>query len=143
MAAFDAALWDAQVANYNLIRLSSIIPPQSEIVIEKPVLKPGEFGDKLYVVYASEIQNEIGKEAWAGIGWVISKDGTGKGLFTEHEGHSEQEVINQINQTLESMVAYRPEEYSTVEYQTAGMTCEKGPVCAMVVAVYESESWSQ
>ncbi len=141
IAAFDAALFDGNIANYNLLRLSSIIPPDSEIVLEKPNVNPQEFGNKLYVVYASEIQNEIGKEAWAGIGWVLAQDGSSKGLFTEHEGHSEQEVINLINQTLTCMVAYRPELYGAIQHEIAGITCTEKPVCAIVAAVYESEGW--
>jgi arginine decarboxylase len=141
IAAFDAALFDANIANYNLIRLSSIIPPDTTIEIKKPEVDTAEFGNRLYLVYASEIQNEIGKEAWAGIGWVLAADGSGKGLFTEHEGHSEQEVINLINETLGCMVFYRPESYGPIQYVTAGITCTKNPVCALVAAVYRSEGW--
>lgn len=141
IAAFDAALFEANIANYNLIRLSSIIPPDSEIVVGKPELHPDEFGHKLHVVYASEIQNEIGKEAWAGVGWVLAQDGSGRGLFTEHEGHSEQEVVNLINETLGCMVKYRPEEYGPVSYEVTGITCTKKPVCALVAAVYQAVGW--
>jgi len=92
MAAFDAALYAAGIANYNLIRLSSIIPPGFEPIPQKMDWNDKEHGNKLYVVYASKIENEMGKEAWAGIGWVTTTDGTKRGLFTEHEGNSELEV---------------------------------------------------
>lgn len=142
IAAFDAALFEAGIANYNLIRLSSIIPPGSTIERGKYVTPPDEFGHRLYIVYASEIQVEAGKEAWAGVGWTLAKDGSGKGLFTEHEGHSEQEVMNLINETLANMVAYRPEEYGPIESEVAGITCTGKPVCALVAAVYKSEGWA-
>lgn len=142
IAAFDAALFDAGIANYNLIRLSSIIPPGSKIEIGKAELKSDEFGHKLYLVYASQIENEIGKDAWAGVGWVLADDGSGKGLFTEHEAHSEQEVENLISETLASMVQYRPESYGPVQQVTAGITCTQKPVCALVAAVYRSEGWA-
>jgi len=141
IAAFDAALFEAGIANYNLIRLSSIIPPGSRIEIGKYVTPPDEFGHKLYIVYASEIQNEAGKEAWAGVGWTIAQDGSKKGLFTEHEGHSEQEVTNLITETLEGMVTYRPEEYGEVQNEVIGITCTGRPVCALVAAVYRAEGW--
>lgn len=141
IAAFDAALFEAGIANYNLIRLSSIIPPGSRIEIGKAEIKPDEFGHRLYVVYACEIQNEIGKDAWAGIGWTLAKDGAGKGLFTEHEGHSEQEVTNLINETLSCMTRYRPESYGEIKTEIAGITCTKKPVCALVAAVYRAEGW--
>jgi arginine decarboxylase len=141
IAAFDAALFDAGIANYNLIRLSSIIPPNSRIELKKYVTPPDEFGHRLYIVYASEIQVEAGKEAWAGVGWTLADDGNGKGLFTEHEGHSEQEVTNLISETLTNMVAYRPESYGPLSQEIAGITCTGKPVCAFVAAVYRSEGW--
>lgn len=142
IAAFDAALFNAGIADFNLIRLSSIIPPDSEISIQKYTKNDLDFGNKLYLVYASEIQSEVGKAAWAGIGWVRATDASGKGLFTEHEGHSEEEVRNLINETLSSMITYRAESYGPIECEIVGVPCVDKPVCALVAAVYESESWS-
>lgn len=141
IAAFDAALFDAGIANYNLIRLSSIIPPGSKIEIGKAEVQSNEFGHRLYLVYACQIENEIGKDAWAGIGWTIAQDGTDKGLFTEHEGHSEQEVSNLIHETLTCMMQYRPEEYGEIQSEVVGVTCTGKPVCALVAAIYRAESW--
>lgn len=39
LSAFDSALNNAGVANYNLLKLSSVIPPKSKIVINKPHLQ--------------------------------------------------------------------------------------------------------
>src|SRR5579884_3429211 len=101
LAAFDAALSDAGVANYNLLRLSSVIPPKADIK-EFPDglpadLRPGEWGDRLYVVMAEKRVDTPNVEAWAGIGWVQDKE-TGKGLFVEHEGESEKAVRRDITQ---------------------------------------------
>ncbi|KND49211.1 MAG: Pyruvoyl-dependent arginine decarboxylase [Parcubacteria bacterium C7867-008] len=141
MAAFDAALFDAGVANYNLIRLSSIIPTGFTVETGKAELEEGEFGHKLYVVYASQIEDEVGKDAWAGIGWTKMEDGSGRGLFTEHEGHSEHEVTALITNTLTDMKKYRSEKYGDVGHVTTGISCTDKPVCALVIAVYESEGW--
>ena len=56
LAAFDAALVGAGVANFNLIRLSSVIPPNGEIVeVERcPFAQDGGWGDRLYAVYAEQ-----------------------------------------------------------------------------------------
>ncbi len=144
IAAFDKALFDAGIANYNLIRLSSIIPPHRDIVREKYITPASDFGHKLYLVYASEIRHASQGEAWAGIGWVIAKDGTGKGLFTEHEGSSEQEVRELIRNTLTSMTEYREEEYSEIHYELVGTAPEDQLYsCAFVAAVYESEGWKE
>src|SRR5882724_3759646 len=92
LAAFDAALNDAGIANYNLLVLSSVIPPHTNVVVHDGRLDetlPGEWGDRLYVVRAEQRADQPGEQAWAGIGWVQDPE-THKGLFVEHEGHDEQ-----------------------------------------------------
>ena len=51
LAAFDAALRRAGIADRNLLVLSSIIPPRTRIERHAtPATCPGSFGDRLYVV---------------------------------------------------------------------------------------------
>ena len=69
LAAFDAALREIGVANYNLIRLSSVIPPGSLVTVSAAPLSPsGNWGDRLYVVTADMRTDVLGAEVWAGIG---------------------------------------------------------------------------
>jgi len=140
LAAFDSALLDAGVANYNLIYLSSIIPPNSVIERECYVTPPDEYGHRLYLVMASHRVEEPGTSAWAGIGWT-QESTTGKGLFVELHGDSQSEVEQAINQTLTSMIASRPSPYGPIHCQVVGKKCEDKPVCALVLAVYKSEGW--
>src|SRR3954452_25615431 len=81
VSAFDDALLGAGVANYNLIRLSSVIPQTGVISFDSRPVK-GEHGDRLYCVYAAATAEQPGDTAWAGIGWV--RDESGRGLFIEH-----------------------------------------------------------
>ena len=60
LAAFDTALLNAGVANYNLIYLSSIIPPNSVIKRECYVTPPDEYGHRLYLVMACQRAEEPG-----------------------------------------------------------------------------------
>jgi len=139
ISAFDQALYKAGIANYNLIYLSSIIPPGSVIKTQKIDWNDKEYGHRLYVVMAKSIQTIPGKEAWAGIGWMQAKDG--RGFFTEHTGESEEEVISLIKKTTQDVRAYRPEEYGEVRYVTSGIKCTDKITCAMVAAVYQSAGW--
>jgi len=141
LAAFDNALIKTGTANFNLIRLSSVIPPHAEIIDtdEIPEL-PGEWGDRLYVVYAemrTEIHNE---EAWAGVGWVIDPD-TDKGLFVEHEGHSEQKVRQDITDSLKGLLKNRDMHDLPIKMKVIGAKCEGEPICAFVVAAYQVSDW--
>src|SRR5579859_541951 len=91
VAAFDAALSAAGVLNYNLIHLSSVIPPCSTIVRERYVapVDRDEYGHRLYVVMAPRDEMVEGAEAWAGIGWTQEK-GDGRGLFVECTASTEE-----------------------------------------------------
>lgn len=142
MAAFDAALRDAGVADFNLLILSSIIPPGSKVVeIQKKPLVTGKWGDRLYVVLAEERVDSPNVEAWAGLGWVQDKT-TGKGLFVEHHGASEARVKRDIIDTLTSMTQGRKERFGPIQMQVQGITCHGEPVCSLVVAAYQSNPWS-
>ncbi len=142
LAAFDSALNHAGVANYNLIRLSSVVPPDTRIqVSEKPLSGlPGGWGDRLYVVMAEQRESTPNREAWAGIGWVQDKE-TGKGLFVEHEGGSEKTVREDIRDSLHALMATRNVDFGEVNMHVVGATCHRDPICAMVVAVYQASDW--
>lgn len=145
LAAFDAALNDAGIANYNLIRLSSVIPPDTEIIAHEngPIpaeVMPGGWGDRLYVVMAEERVHIPNEEAWSGIGWVQEKE-SGKGLFVEHEGNSEQSVRRDIQQSLEALMATRNVDFGTIHMKVTGRICKHQPICALTVAVYQASDW--
>jgi arginine decarboxylase len=144
LAAFDSALNDAGIANYNLLRLSSVVPPGAKITVHNNHIDyklPGEWGDRLYVVMAEMRVDTPNEEAWAGIGWVQDTK-TGKGLFVEHEGHNEQKVRRDIAQTLEALTATRNVNFGPIHMKVTGKICTHEPVCAMVVAVYQSSDWN-
>ena len=142
LSAFDAALNHAGVANYNLLRLSSVIPPDSKIEISGKTLTnlPGKWGDRLYVVMAEQRVDTPNAEAWAGIGWVQEKN-SGKGLFVEHEGNSEKTVRKDITQSLEALMATRNVDFGDIQMHVTGRTCQHLPVCALVVAVFQASGW--
>lgn len=144
LSAFDSALNNAGIANYNLIRLSSVIPPKSKIVeLNSPIPQaniPGEWGDRLYVVMADTRVDTPNTEAWAGIGWVQDKD-SGKGLFVEHEGNSEATVKNDIRQSLEALMATRKVNLGPIHMKVVGRTCTHNPICVLVCAVYQASDW--
>ena len=140
LAAFDAALLDAGVANYNLLPLSSVIPPGSEIRCGRFAGPEAEYGYRLYVVIAYHQTTLPGQEAWAGLGWTQDPH-DGKGLFVEHHDFSEIEVRRAIQASLESMIARRNYPYGPIHSKVAGIKCVDRPVCAVSIAVYHSQGW--
>src|SRR5215213_6317538 len=140
MAAFDAALHQAGVANYNLLRLSSVIPADSHVALydKQIATAPGEWGDRLYVVMAETRIDTPNAEAWAGLGWVQDKE-TGRGLFVENEGGNERAVRRNIRQGLKGLIATRKTTFGPIQMKVVGGTCEHESICALVIAVYKAE----
>lgn len=141
LAAFDRALYEAGIANFNLLVLSSVIPPATTIVQKQLHLNDDDWGARLYVVLAQHRQATVGEQAWAGIGWV-QDDETGKGLFVEHDGTSRAAVEGMIEDSLSSMVSYRSSSFGPPQMVVAGTECRERPVCALVAATYRVESWN-
>lgn len=141
LSAFDNALFNARIANFNLIKLSSVIPPKSLITdLPKKIYPEGEWGDKLYVVMAEAVSDVPGESVWAAIGWVQDKK-TGKGLFVEHSGSSREKVQKEVNLSLGSLLKTRNMKAPKIQMQLSSAKCINKPVCALVAAIYESRGW--
>jgi arginine decarboxylase len=149
LSAFDNALQSAGVCNYNLIRLSSIIPPGSIVKKVSRHKTPSlEYGNRLYVVMAEIRSNEVGKFIAAGIGWYQFEDQ--KGLFVEHEiiGETEvavrSEITLRIKNSLKDLCKFRGVNFDEDKIKTA-LTIARikdKPSCALALAVFKSEGWN-
>ena len=140
LSAFDHALQSAGVADFNLVTLSSVIPPGSRLRHVNNTL-PGGHGDLLFCVRAEAYAEHSGDIAWAGLGWCV--DETGGGLFVEHHGGSEESVIEQIELSLGDMNAKRGGGYGPVQMTLASAHSTGDPACAVVVAAYRVSSWHE
>lgn len=140
VSTFDSALLDAGIGNYNLIEISSVIPPGSKIEVGDFREKEAQYGDKIYLVLSKQYEETEGEEAWSGLGWTQDKK-SGKGLFLEGSGSSEEEVVKTIRKTFLSVRKKRSEKLADVTIETTGIECEKNPVCAITAAVYKNEDW--
>lgn len=150
LASFDCALQNAGVSNYNLIPLSSVIPPNSTIeVVEKYVTPEEDFGKRLYVVKAEQRSEKVGECIGAGIGWYQLEDG--RGFFVEHEAKGlTREEVNEnlsylIENTLRDMCTNR-----NIKFQPNDMfmlrdskISEKQHECQLVLAVYQHQEWDK
>lgn len=143
LSAFDAALRAAGVADFNLIRLSSVIPPGSELLeVSSDRQTDGRHGDRLYCVYAAAHAELPNHEAWAGIAWALRDDGSGAGLFVEHDGPSQDQVSRDLTASLEDLIEGRGGGYSPAGQSMTSVMCDTEPVCAVVIAAYLAEGWS-
>ncbi len=148
LSAFDSALKSAGVYNYNLIALSSIIPPGSKVNRVKRHKTPlSEFGHRLYVIKAEIRSEEAGKFIAAGLGWYQLEDG--RGLFVEHDikGETriavESEISGRIENSLKDLCKFRHIKFDSknVRSATSITQIKDHPTCVLVLAVYQSEGW--
>lgn len=140
LAAFDAALVTAGVADRNLIYLSSVLPPASAIRHVRTVEEtPGRWGDRLYVVMAQNRTSTPGATVSAGIGWV--QDDTGRGLLVEHHARNEGELKSLLDRSLDGLLRNRSEILPHRGYATITATCARLPLCVLAVAVFEHAAW--
>lgn len=93
LVAFDDALLDAGVGNYNLVRLSSILPYQAidnqQLKIDLPL------GSLLPIAYAEITSDDADVNAVAAVAIGIPKDKTKCCVIMEHEalGETEPEAL--------------------------------------------------
>ncbi len=151
LSAFDAALQDAGVSNYNIIPLSSIIPPHSQVKkIDRYTTPIEEWGHILYVVKAEKRSNKLGHPVAAGIGWYMLEDN--KGLFVEHEtegseGESEQSVYQIIEHSIKSSLSdlcknrQLPFDESNIQLQINTAMVKANPTCVLTLAVFQARGW--
>ncbi len=144
LAAFDAALVDCGIGNYNLIQLSSVLPPFTEVVTGKKWKAPvNDWGHRLYVVYAYGASKTPGAEVWAGVGWVIVDPESGAGLFVEHNADNEDSCRQLINDTLDGLCRNRGIDPKAVERHAefSKVVCQGEPAGAIVAVIFHTEGW--
>jgi arginine decarboxylase len=93
LVSFELALRDAQLAPYNIVRVSSIFPPRCEIVsVERGVkeLKPGQI---VHAVVAEAASNERHRLIAASIGVAIPRDRNKFGYLSEHHSYGQNEKV--------------------------------------------------
>jgi arginine decarboxylase len=80
--AFDNALLRAGIGNINLIKVSSIVPPEVDIV-PLPTIKPGALVPTAYAAITSETPGET---VAAAVGYALPEDRTKAGVIMEFHG---------------------------------------------------------
>lgn len=136
-AAYDAALADANLHNYNLVPVSSVVPADAEVVRVERAPDLGLAGNRLNVVQAKAAA--VGPETVAaGIGWVT---GPGPGLFYEADAEAEADVRARLETGLGAGRALR--DWSFDHEETLVESAEAAPgehTCVVALAAYgESE----
>ncbi|MFB6281454.1 MAG: pyruvoyl-dependent arginine decarboxylase [Haloferacaceae archaeon] len=133
LGAFDAALADAGLHNYNLVPLSSVVPPGRPVVTRDrfPPDRGLGVGDAVAVVLARGTAVG-GDRVAAGLGWATAAEG---GVFFEADGATEAECEDDIAAELDGARARRDWDWREEGTRTAVHRADR-PAAAVVAAVF-------
>src|SRR5262245_31951892 len=84
LSSFEMALRAAGIAQYNLVRVSSIFPPHAKLISKTEGMKLLRPGQILYVVMSENATNEPHRLVAASVGVAIPKDRSQYGYLSEH-----------------------------------------------------------
>jgi arginine decarboxylase len=87
LQSFEEALRDAGIARYNLVRVSSIFPPDCRIVSRNNGLKKLVTGGITYCIIAECRTNEPNRLVCAGVGLAVPATKGRYGYIAEHHGY--------------------------------------------------------
>ncbi|EQB74565.1 MAG: arginine decarboxylase, pyruvoyl-dependent [Candidatus Thermoplasmatota archaeon] len=84
LQSFENALRDADIAAYNLVSVSSIVPPYAEIIEKTEGIKLLSYGQILFTVLARNSSNELNRMISSAIGVAVPSDRSKWGYLSEH-----------------------------------------------------------
>jgi arginine decarboxylase len=89
LVSFELALRSAKIAPYNIVRVSSILPPYCKIISREKGLKELTPGQIMHAVIAEASSNEYRRLMAASVGVAIPKDRSRFGYLSEHHSFGE------------------------------------------------------
>jgi arginine decarboxylase len=107
LTSFEFALRDAGIAQFNLVHVSSILPPGAKIVSRKEGLKHLSPGQVVFVVLSRAASNEPGRLLAASVGSAVPADKKMYGYLSEHHafGQTEKKAAEYAEDLAASMLA--------------------------------------
>jgi arginine decarboxylase len=89
LSSFEAALRDARIAAFNIVRVSSIFPPGAKILSKTRGLQYLAPGEVIYCVMSQNDTNEPHRLVGASIGVAVPKERNQYGYLSEYHSHGE------------------------------------------------------
>ena len=93
LTSFEMALRDAGIAAQNLVKVSSIFPPNCQMISRmkgEAMLRPGQI---LFVVLSEQATNEPNRLIAASVGVALPNDKSTHGYLSEHHSFGESEKV--------------------------------------------------
>lgn len=114
--AFDNALLAAGIGNVNLVKISSIVPPDVDLV-SLPAIRPGALVPTAYAAVVSDVPGET---ISAAVGYALPEDRTRAGVIMEYHDRVDRATAEQtVRAMLVEAFAVRGERIREVRVVTA------------------------
>ena len=104
LTSFEMCLRDAGIAEYNLVRVSSIMPPHCKIISKKDGMQKLAPGQIVYVVLSEASTNEPERRIASSVGIALPIDRSKHGYLSEH--HSYGQSKKAAGEYAEDLAAY-------------------------------------
>jgi len=114
LASFEESLRDAQIARFNLVHVSSILPPNCKLISKQKGLSKLKSGQIVHCVMARNTVDENHRLISASIGLAIPKDRNHYGYISEH--HSFGETDEQTGEYAEDLAALMLSTIQGIEF---------------------------
>ncbi len=104
LTSFEMALRNAKIAEYNLVKVSSIFPPNCSLVPRSRGLKHLTPGQIVHVVMSENATNEPNRLVAAATGMAIPRDHSRYGYISEHHSFGQNDTV--AGEYAEDLAAY-------------------------------------
>ncbi|MFQ6070221.1 MAG: pyruvoyl-dependent arginine decarboxylase [Candidatus Aminicenantales bacterium] len=104
LASLEQALREAKIAPFNLVKVSSIIPPQCKLISRKEGLKLLRPGQIVFLVMSENATDEYHRLISASIGVALPNDSSYYGYLSEHHSFGQNE--KEAGDYAEDLAAY-------------------------------------
>ncbi len=129
LGAFEAALKNAGIAKFNLVKVSSIIPPNCEVITKEEGLQLINAGEITFVVLSRIDSDEPNRLIAASVGLAIPKEKSHYGYLSEYEAFGETDEI--AGEKAEDLAASMLAETLGIEFDVNQAWDEKEKVFKM------------
>lgn len=93
LSSFEMALRSADIAHFNLVRVSSIFPPNCKLIPKREGVKHLHPGEVVFCVLSENATNEPHRLIAVSIGIAIPSDPSNYGFLSEHHSFGQNENI--------------------------------------------------
>ncbi len=141
LTSFELALRDAQIAGYNIVKVSSIFPPGCRLISRKDGLELLSRGQIIFCVLTQNATNEPHRLLAASIGLAIPTDKTLYGYLSEHNSFGETE--NKAGNYAEDLAASMLATILGVEFDPDSSYDEKKEIWRISGEIYRTVNTTQ